>query len=190
MKAKKQKFREQEYDFALIVGGVPELTRKVTDALFEAGCDDATLSIQYGLLYVEFSRTSTSLLDAIVDAIGDVLKADIGATVLRVDESSFVSASDIARRIGRSRQMVHQYMTGVRGPGSFPPPTCHLADHAPLWAWCAVCYWLLQNKLIEPEECKNAETIEAVNAYLDRERQRARCPDILKDVDKRLRAAI
>ena len=53
----------QEHDFALIVGGVPELTQQVEDALFEAGCDDATLSIQYGRLYMEFSRSAKSLKD-------------------------------------------------------------------------------------------------------------------------------
>lgn len=71
----------RDYDFALIVAGVSELTAKVEDALFEAGCDDATLSIQYGLLYMEFSRQANSLKDAIVSAIRDVQKARIGAEV-------------------------------------------------------------------------------------------------------------
>ena len=76
---------EMEYDFALIVGCVSELTSAVEDALFQAGCDDATLSMQYGQLYIEFSRSAVSLEDAIVSAIDDVRKAKIGAEVLRVD---------------------------------------------------------------------------------------------------------
>ena len=44
----------REYDFALILTGVPELTTDVEDGLFDAGCDDATLSMQYGCLYLEF----------------------------------------------------------------------------------------------------------------------------------------
>ena len=76
---------EMEYDFALIVGGVSELTSAVEDALFQAGCDDATVSMQYGRLYIEFSRLAVSLEDAIVSAIHDVRKAKIGAEVLRVD---------------------------------------------------------------------------------------------------------
>ena len=56
----------REYDFALIIDGVKELSTEVEDALFNAGCDDATLSIQYGRLYVEFSRVGDSLKDAIL----------------------------------------------------------------------------------------------------------------------------
>ncbi len=76
---------EKEHDFALIVDGVGSLTTDVEDALFNAGCDNATLSIQYGLLYMEFSRRARSLRDAIVSAIHDVRKAGIGAEVLRVE---------------------------------------------------------------------------------------------------------
>ena len=63
---------EREFDFALIVTGVPELTDEVTDALYNAGCDDATLSIQYGQLYIEFSRVGNSIQEAIFSAIRDI----------------------------------------------------------------------------------------------------------------------
>jgi hypothetical protein len=177
---------EPEHDFALIVDGVGELTQGVQDALFEAGCDDATLSIQYGLLYLEFSRSSRSLQDAIISAINDVRKADIGAEVLRVDECNLVTMAEIARRIGRTRQLVHQYMIGKRGPGGFPPPECHLTDHAPLWAWCAVSYWLVQNNLLRPEEGWNAEVVEAINNYLEWERQRQRHPGLIDQIKNSL----
>ena len=100
---------EPEHDFALIVDGVKALTQSVEDSLFEAGCDDATLSMQYGLLYLEFSRSAKSLEEAISSAINDVVSAGIGTQVLRV----LVTASEIARRINRSRQLVHQYMIGI-----------------------------------------------------------------------------
>lgn len=159
---------EREFDFALIVAGVPELTDTVQDALFEAGCDDATLSIQHGLLYMEFSRTAPSIKDAILSAIRDVIKSGIGAAVLRVDECNLVTQAEIARRIGRSRQLVHQFMTGERGPGGFPPPACQITDRAPLWAWCAVSHWLASNNLVRPEVSWNATVVEAVNHALDR----------------------
>lgn len=185
----KKKQHDQEHDFALIVGGVPELTEKVENALFEAGCDDATLSIQYGLFYTEFSRTAKSLKDAIISAIRDVQKAGIGASVLRVDECNLVTASDIARRIGRSRQLVHQYMTGQRGPGEFPPPQCHLADHAPLWAWCAVSYWLVQNNVIRPEESWNAEVVYAINQVLEAAQRPASASKLLGEITRELQKA-
>jgi hypothetical protein len=173
---------EREYDFALILTGVPELNSSVEDALFEAGCEDATLSIQYGYLYLEFSRIAASLKDAILSAIRDVRKANIGAEVLRVDECDLVTPAEIARRIGRSRQLVHQYMTGKRGPGGFPAPECNWTDGAPLWSWCAVSSWLCQHDMIRPEEFGNAEVVAVINHALEGARQRERDPELVSEV--------
>ena len=159
---------EREYDFALVVAGVPELSEDIMDALFEAGCDDATPSMQYGLLYLEFSRSAQSLQDAIISAIGCVLKAGISARVIQVDDCNLVTQAEIARRMGRSRQLVHQYMTGERGPGGFPPPVCHIMDRAPLWQWCAVSFWLASHNMLRPEESWNAAVVEAINNVLER----------------------
>ncbi len=186
MNAAKQQPCQREYDFALIVGGVPDLTAEVEDALFDAGCDDATPGIRYGLLFIEFSRSAASLQDAIISAVQQVQGAGIGAQVLRVDECDLVTASEIARRIKRSRQLVHQYMTGQRGPGGFPPPECHLADDKPLWTWCAVSHWLVQNGLLRPEESWNAEVIEAINNALEFARQRQRHPELVNEVSRAL----
>ena len=188
MKRKNGSTSQREYDFALVIGGVPELTAAVEDALFEAGCDDATLSIRYGLLYAEFSRTAKSLQDAILGAIRDVRRADVGAEVLRVDECDLVTPAEIARRIRRSRQLVFQYINGQRGPGGFPPPECHLSEGAPLWAWCAVSYWLAQNDIIRPEEGWNAEVVAAINNWLEAARQRRRHPELVREVERELQS--
>lgn len=179
---------EQEYDFALIVGGVSELTEQVQNALFDAGCDDATPSIQYGMLYMEFSRSAKSLKEAIISAIRDVRRSGLPAEVLRVDECNLVTASDIARRMKRSRQLVHQYMTGLRGPGRFPAPECHLADHAPLWRWCAVCHWLVQNHLLRPEEGWDAEVVEAINDVLEDAQQPPERQELVNEIARELQA--
>jgi transcriptional regulator with XRE-family HTH domain len=179
---------EREHDFALVVGGVPALTREVEDALYESGCDDATLSIQYGQLYIEFSRSAPSLKDAILSAIHDVLKANIGAQVLRVDECDLVTQAEIARRIGRSRQQIYQYINGERGPGGFPPPECHLAEGSPLWEWCAVSWWLSQNAIIRPEDGWNAEVVAAINNWLAAQRQRERHPELVRQIDAIMQA--
>lgn len=173
--------------FALIVGGVSELNEEVEGALFEAGCDDATLSVQYGRLYIEFSRTAPSLKDAILTAIRDVMKAGIGARVLRVDDCNLVSAADIARRLNRSRQLVHQYMVGQRGPGRFPAPECHLADRSPIWSWCEVSRWLVMSKLLPEEASRNAEVVEVINTIL--EAQTREHPELMDEVARELRAA-
>lgn len=159
---------EREFDFALVVSGVKELSDEVMDALFNSGCDDATPSIQYGLLYLEFSRAAPSLKDAIISAIRDVLRSGLPLKVLQVDECNLVSPSEIARRMGRSRQLVHQYINAQRGPGGFPPPICHLAEGKPLWQWCAVSFWLASHNLLRHEISMDAAVVDAINSALDR----------------------
>jgi hypothetical protein len=172
----------REFDFALVIDGVSELTTQVEDALFNAGCDDATFSIQHGRLYAEFSRASDSIEHAIMSAIRDVHKAGVGATVLCVDECNLVTQSEIARRINRSRQLVSQYISGERGPGHFPPPECYLSESAPLWAWCAVSYWLAENDIIRRADSWNAEVVAAINNALEYCRQVHRNPKLVREV--------
>jgi len=179
---------EREFDFALVIDGVAELTEEIENALFVAGCDDGTFSIQYGHLYAEFSRRSASLKDAILSAVHAVQNANIGAQVVRVDECDLVTPSEISRRIGRSRQLVHQYISGQRGPGNFPAPECHLSENNPLWAWCAVSYWLAQNNMIRPEEQWNAQVVAAINAWLEVTRYEQRNPELLKEIEEALGA--
>jgi hypothetical protein len=180
---------EREFDFALIVGGVSELTPKIEDALYEAGCDDATVSMQYGLLYVEFSRKAGSIEEAIFSAIHDIRKAKIGAEALRVDECNLVTASEIARRIDRTRQQVYQYIKGERGPGGFPAPEFHLAEGAPLWAWCDVSCWLVQNDILRAEEGWNAEVVAAINNWLEGQQHRERNPELIATISRELKTA-
>ena len=179
---------DREYDFALILTGVAELSSAVEDGLFQAGCDDATLSMQYGSLYLEFSRTAPSLKDAILSAIRDVRKAGVGADVWRVDSHDLVSPSEIARRIGRTRQLIHQYITGVRGPGGFPAPDCNLTEGQPLWSWYAVGVWLSKNDMIRPETLRDTEIVAAINTALERSHQLERDPALVNEISKAVAA--
>ena len=47
---------EQEHSFVLVVEGVAELDADVEKALFEAGCDDATISVRSGRISLAFTR--------------------------------------------------------------------------------------------------------------------------------------
>jgi hypothetical protein len=131
-----------------------------------------------------------SFKDAILSAIRDVRKAGVGAVVVRVDECDLVTPSEIARRISRSRQMVHQYINGVRGPGNFPPPICHLIEGAPLWAWCTVSYWLAQNNIIRPEAEWNAAVVAAINNSLEAALQREQHPDLVREIREAVEAGM
>jgi hypothetical protein len=175
---------EREYDFALALAGVTELTPEIEDALFEAGCDDATPSVRFGRVYLTFSRTAPTLQEAIFSAMRDVKKAAVGADVLRIDTCDLVTQADIGRRIGRSRQLVHQYITGERGPKGFPPPVCHIADESPLWMWCEVAYWLRQNDMIKEDDLREARLVAMINNVLELKHQRRLDPQLAEEVLK------
>ena len=161
MKTVTKKAREMEHDFTLVLTGIADLTPKVEAAIFEAGCDDATLSMRGGRPFLTFSRTAPTLKQALLSSISDVRNANIGADVLRVDICNLVTQSDIAKRISRSRQLVHQYITGVRGPGAFPAPVCNISDDdaSPLWYWCEVASWLFENNMIPEEALREAQVL-------------------------------
>jgi hypothetical protein len=177
---------QREYEFALILDGISELTDKQMNALFNAGCDDVTFSVRYGRVFADFCRKADSYTDAVLGAIRDVRLANVGAEVLRVNTCDLVTPADIARRIDRSRELVSQYISGCRGPGNFPPPECFLADDKPLWMWCAVSQWLAENQLIKTEAHREAEFVRVLNEWLSEQRCRAENPDIVSQVEAAL----
>jgi hypothetical protein len=164
---------QREYEFALVLEGLGDLTDEVMDRLFEAGCGDATFSLRYGRVFAEFGRAAGSYAEALFSAIRDVRRAEVGAELLRVNECDLVTAADIARRIDRSRQLVSQYIKGERGPGGFPAPECWISEEQPLWAWCAVSYWLVENQLARAEVYEEARLAWVVNEWLAGKRMRA-----------------
>jgi hypothetical protein len=72
----------QTCEFTLILSGLSEVTDEMTDALLEAGCDDALVGTRDGVVFLDFSREADSLRVAILSAIADVEKAGIGARVV------------------------------------------------------------------------------------------------------------
>ena len=166
-----QQTADREFDFALILSGPTELTDDMADALFAAGCDDATPSVCYGRVWMEFSRAAPSYKDAVISAIRDVRKAGIGADVAQIDECNLVTQAEIARRADKSPQYVQQLVSGQRGPGRFPPPVCHLSEKTLLWQWCEVSFWLSENNVIRRDVFDEAQVTHAINDALAKPRQ-------------------
>jgi hypothetical protein len=173
---------EREHEFALVLTGISDFDDDMMDSLFEAGCDDATPCLRYGKVVLTFSRMAASLKEAILSAIHDIRKARIGADVLRVDDCNLVTQAEIARRSGRSRQVVNQYISGKRGPGGFPPPVCEITEGAPLWAWCSVAYWLRENNMINEQDLVDARDVELINILLDYLHQRQADPATVEEL--------
>jgi hypothetical protein len=126
------------YHFTVALDREP--TGDEIDALFEAGCDDA--SFEYGPIRSigNFDREAPSLADAVASAIRDV--ESVGFTVVRVLDEDLWTLGDIADRIGRSREAVRRYATGVRGPGGFPQPVNPGREGTTFYRWSEVGPWL------------------------------------------------
>lgn len=178
---------EIEFEFTLLLEGISEINEDIENALFESGCDDCTISMRFGRVYLTFSRSAASLKNAIISGICNVRDSQIQASVLRVDQSDLITQSEIARRIDRSRQLVGLYINGSRGPGGFPPPACNIADGAPLWQWSEVTHWLFENSLIKEDQHKDALVLSAINSVLEMERQTKIAPELTKYITQSLR---
>lgn len=171
-----------EHEFTLILRGITPGTEGIEEKLFEAGCDDATLAFRMGRPVLTFCRSAPSLKEAILSAIADVRKANIGAEVLRVDHCNLVTQADIARRIRRNRQTIQQYMSGKRGPGGFPGPVCEISEGSYLWAWCEVAHWLWRNDMISQNVVEDANDVHAINCVLEMQHMKAESPSLTKEI--------
>lgn len=149
-----------EHNFALTIRG--PLIDALLDALFEAGCDDATFSTKGELTFGEFDREAPNLLEAVLSAIAAVESA--GAEVLHVDPDELVWASEIAARTGRSRQSIDMLIRGQRGPGDFPPAASH-GTRNPLWRWSEVEAWFAAYEG-RPVDAERSAVIGALNGAL------------------------
>jgi predicted DNA-binding transcriptional regulator AlpA len=151
-----------EHHFELTIRGA--LTDAGLDALYEAGCDDATFSSKGDLAFGAFDREAATFLEALVSAIGEVESVE-GLEVLHIDPDELVWASEIAERTGRSRQSVDMLIKGLRGPGGFPAPASH-ATRNPLWRWSEVEAWFARYEG-RPANTERSAAIGAINGALE-----------------------
>ena len=63
----------------------PDAMEQMANDLFEAGCDDSTSGLSYGIVTVSFAREADSLREAVRSAIHDVRSA--GYEVERVESN-------------------------------------------------------------------------------------------------------
>ncbi len=131
-----------EWTFRLTLRGI-ELTDEQLDTLHDAGCDDGSFSAEPdGTVLGLFDREAPAEQDAVISAIVDIEQAGIGARVLRVQaDDDWLTASEIAARVGRTRQSVALLARGERGPGDFPAPIARRQSSNPLWSWTEVETW-------------------------------------------------
>ena len=139
-----------EFEFTLVVAGLDPNDEGIEDRLYEAGCDDALVSVIKATVVLDFTREAKNFAHALASAISDVRRA--GARVVRVEPDNYVNVSDIAERAGLTRQAVSLLVQGKRGPGNFPAPAVRVSTDSPLWDWHAVARWLLRAKKLRDRE--------------------------------------
>jgi len=167
------------WSFEFVLSGFGRSPEEALDALSEAGCDDASLFERGTTPVLQFDREADSLEAALSSALRDVERAQVGATVLRVEPDDLVNAADIARRAGKSREMVRRWIEGERVAGEFPPPVA-LLDKRSLWSWFEVSHWLFGRKVVNSDVVAQARLLAALNHLI--EHQRTAC--LQEDVDR------
>jgi len=130
---------EKEYEFVLVVDGVSteddEAVAILTDAF------DGVLSWNRGLYRLAVSGTGRDSCEAASQLVSRLAAALPGLRVVRLDPE-LVGISDIAQRIGHSRQNVQQWVNGERnGSRPFPAPE-GCAGRSLVWRWADVNEWL------------------------------------------------
>lgn len=159
------------YDFVLTFA-LPDANAApsdFTDALFEAGCDDATVGVgKRGSIALDFSREAPSAERAVRSAIEDVQRAIPGAELVEA-KPDLANLADLAGMVGCSRQNMRKYAAGeIRtAKASFPHPA--FTGSPSLWHSCEVIAWLAKHTELNP--AKELGEVSFVAYTLNAERQ-------------------
>jgi hypothetical protein len=155
------------HNFTIIASGISTEDSNFADPLFEAGCDDATVSIQKGLIVLEFDREARSFSGALLSAIVAVEAS--GAKVERIEPDYLVNASDIANRAKLGRAAISNYALGLRGKG-FPHPVARVTTDSPLWDWVQVSRWMYDHRKIPRSAVVEATVVREINRIVAEDR--------------------
>lgn len=74
------------WDFTIILRGVTDMTPQLSDRLYAAGCDDATVGSSGGIATASFSREADSLQGAIASAAHDIRRAGCEPARVEIEE--------------------------------------------------------------------------------------------------------
>jgi len=117
------------------------------EKLEDAGCDDALIGGGCsGRIALDFTRISSSALEAVLSAIRDVKRAIPGAGLIEATPD-LVGLTDVADILGFSRQYMRKLM--LKNP-DFPPP---LHEGSPsIWHLAKILQWMAQKNKYPIEE--------------------------------------
>ncbi|MEV6342943.1 hypothetical protein [Actinoplanes sp. NPDC051851] len=117
------------------------------------------------------THTEGNPVGAASQAAREIVGSLSGARIAEVDQD-LVGVSDIAKRVGVTREAVRLWVDGKRGPGNFPDPVGSSGGgergSQRLWQWAPVNDWLRYFGLHDDEEALSAAQMAEVNASLHR----------------------
>ncbi|MCE7080514.1 AlpA family transcriptional regulator [Streptomyces sp. ST2-7A] len=132
-----------EYEFSFVVSGVDVESSVIAELLHREM--DGMLSRASGIDLLTVSGEGPSAVNVALRLVERAGALVPNLRFLRVDRD-VVGVHEIAERTGRSRQNVHQWISGARHarPGTpFPGPE-GTAGRSPLWLWTEVNAWLTE----------------------------------------------
>lgn len=150
----------KSHEFTIVASGIDPQAADFEDRFFEAGCNDATIVYQKGVVILEFARTAKTFLHALASAVTDVRAA--GARIERIEPDHLVSLSEIAKRTGLSRSAVSLYAAGERGE-NFPAPVARVTTESPLWDWVDVARWMYRRRSMDLDAVVQAKLVKDAN---------------------------
>ena len=153
----------KKHSFTIVASGLDYEADDFEDRFFEAGCDDATISVQKGAIILDFNREARSFSYALKSAIASVEAA--GATVVHIEPDHLVSLTDIAARANLTKAAVSLYAKGERGQG-FPAPVARVTTESPLWDWVLVARWLHRQGRLSTDVLVRARLVRSVNVQI------------------------
>jgi|GEM_PF-6552454 predicted DNA-binding transcriptional regulator AlpA len=154
----------------LRVGGVDLEDDATLEVLAEHLADLAWSEVDGVVVATLYTSTKNPVATAI-EAARRICHVLPGAEVLEVDQE-LVSTSDIALRLGVSREAVRLWVEGRRGPGGFPRPVGVVGGgRSRVWRWADVHAWTRRNyRLGDDEEHLTTSQVAELNAALLRVR--------------------
>lgn len=175
-----------ELIFKLTDGENPE---NYIDALYDAGCDDATLSTGApGYIGLKFTRESDNVIDAVTSAIENVKEAISHAELERA-EPFLQNLTELAFEFGFTKQNLQKYASGNASKKLAPFPHPYIKGKTSYWKVSAIALWLHEEGIVDikPDDIDTYLAIDALNLVIEKHRQSS--SDILNKLEKKLRVA-
>ena len=154
----------KEYDFTLIFQlSQPDVDSEIyTEALFEAGCDDAVVGTgKLGYLSLNFMRESNSAFEAIKSAINNVKLVVREAELIQVSPD-LVGVKELTSIFECSRQNIQKFVSKP----TFPNPVYKGAQT--IWHLKTILNWFAaQGHCVNQELLEIAELAMSINLRIE-----------------------